>query len=140
MGAERNGSDSNNHFLGGSQVTTAVAPRGQTFARTVFSDRPIRVDVTVWWVITPPLHSPSHLWWFSSQPEWRPVRFRVIIVRHKRSDWQRARVDLAYPLDALPADMGKRDLIRLRQALGEAVKQALPEWEIADWKYDRIDT
>jgi len=120
-------------------VTTVVAPRRSNYQVGSFHDFPSQITVMIWWLITPMVHHPSGLWWFTMPPEVRPVRFRVIIVKRMWKNTRRARVDLAYPIDEIPGGLGEKDLSRLRNALTEAIQKAVPEWEIAVWRQERID-
>ena len=120
-------------------MITVVAPRRSTYEVGILPEPLSEIMVTVWWYTTPLVHRPSTLWWSATPPEVRPVRFKIILARLGRGDTRRARVDLAYPIDEIPGGLGEKDLFRLRNVLAEAIQKALPEWDVAVWRQERID-
>ena len=120
-------------------MTTVVAARRSTYEVGILPLPPSEITVTVWWYTTPIVQRPSNLWWSATPPQVCPVRFKIIFARLGRGDTRRARVDLAYPIDETPGGLGEKDLFRLRNTLAEAIQKALPEWDVAVWRQERID-
>ena len=100
---------------------------------------PQQVDVTICWIQTPLVHWSSDIWWFLDDPEFRRIRFRAVIVRHKKLETARVRVDLVYPLDPLPRNLTDHDVSRLHRTLILAIQAALPDWSVCKWDRCKID-
>ena len=100
---------------------------------------PQSVDVSVWWLQTPQVKWPSGLWWFTDQPELHRLRFRALILRYKRQDTMRVRVDLVYPIEVMPFNLNERGKEALHKALSTAIERALPDLSVTNWPSTLLD-
>ena len=104
----------------------------------IWHPKPVKVTVTVWWLRIPANRYSSSLYWFKAKPEALPIWFQVVLSRFVKVH-DRLRVDLVYPLTAIPEGIGDRDRKHLCEALRPLVVAALPDYQVAKWSEDRID-